>query len=118
MTGALHNYHTLMTGTFGCPEMFLPIYKALCNRYTLITGTIVGCQGRVGCRDLTVDGVDGHRCPSADCPYVAHSCTDSRDDAQDITCECGATFCFRCKEEAHRPVRFPTLFLYLYNLAL
>lgn len=27
------------------------------------------------------------------------------DEPMDVMCACGATFCFNCKEEAHRPVR-------------
>lgn len=53
------------------------------------------------------------RCPLANCCFVAHSCTDVTEDAQDVTCKCGASFCFKCKEEAHSPVSFisPVLFV-------
>jgi hypothetical protein len=35
------------------------------------------------------------------------------DDALDVMCQCGTSFCFNCKEEAHRPVRAPPARLFL-----
>lgn len=44
-------------------------------------------------------------CPGKDCTMaVRFSGGASLDDGIDVTCQCGAQFCFLCKEEAHRPV--------------
>lgn len=47
------------------------------------------------------------RCPSPGCGYAVHSSAHTEGEAQDIVCLCGATFCFTCSEEAHRPVLNP-----------
>ena len=44
-------------------------------------------------------------CPSPGCEHAVEARTEVGSDPMDITCRCGATFCFQCKEEAHRPVR-------------
>jgi hypothetical protein len=44
-------------------------------------------------------------CTGADCEATAECLVERRaDDALDVACTCGATFCFNCHEEAHRPV--------------
>jgi len=41
----------------------------------------------------------------ANCENAVECCVDrAPDDPMDVMCGCGATFCFNCKEEAHRPV--------------
>ena len=44
-------------------------------------------------------------CPSPGCEHAVEARAEVGSDPMDITCRCGATFCFQCKEEAHRPVR-------------
>ena len=46
-------------------------------------------------------------CPSPGCENAVESHAEAGTDPMDIVCKCGATFCFRCKEEAHRPVSRP-----------
>jgi hypothetical protein len=42
----------------------------------------------------------------ANCENAVECCVDrAPDEPMDVMCACGATFCFNCKEEAHRPVR-------------
>jgi ariadne-1 len=41
----------------------------------------------------------------ANCENAVECCVDrAPDEPMDVMCACGATFCFNCKEEAHRPV--------------
>lgn len=46
------------------------------------------------------------RCVGRGCECAVESCVDrTADEPLDVMCTtCGATFCFSCKEEAHRPV--------------
>ena len=46
-------------------------------------------------------------CPSPGCEHAVEARAEVGADPMDVTCRCGATFCFQCKEEAHRPVRGP-----------
>lgn len=48
-------------------------------------------------------------CPSPDCEHAVEARADVGGDPLDVTCKCGAAFCFQCKHEAHRPVRAPSL---------
>ena len=43
-------------------------------------------------------------CPSPGCEHAVEALADVGADPLDVACRCGATFCFQCKEEAHRPV--------------
>lgn len=43
-------------------------------------------------------------CPAPGCGFAVQCSTDAGQQALDIACKCGSTFCFACKEEAHRPV--------------
>lgn len=43
-------------------------------------------------------------CPSPGCEHAVEARVEVGADPMDIVCKCGATFCFQCKEEAHRPV--------------
>ena len=58
-------------------------------------------------------------CPAPDCEFAVESYVDLQGEPLDVACTCGATFCFDCKEEAHRPVGqtplFQGLVLYLVN---
>lgn len=49
-------------------------------------------------------------CPAPDCEFAVESFVDLQGEPLDVACTCGATFCFNCKEEAHRPVSRPPLF--------
>ena len=44
-------------------------------------------------------------CPAPGCEHAVECTADIGDEPLDVTCNCGSTFCFTCKEEAHRPVR-------------
>jgi ariadne-1 len=44
-------------------------------------------------------------CPSPGCEHAVEVRAEIGVDPLDISCKCGAAFCFQCKEEAHRPVR-------------
>lgn len=44
-------------------------------------------------------------CPAPGCSFAARCNGDFGHEPLDIACKCGSTFCFACKEEAHRPVR-------------
>lgn len=49
--------------------------------------------------------VSGLWSTGANCENAVECCVDrAPDDPMDVMCGCGATFCFNCKEEAHRPV--------------
>ena len=41
----------------------------------------------------------------AGCEHAVEALADVRGQPLDVFCKCGGTFCFNCKEEAHRPVR-------------
>ena len=43
-------------------------------------------------------------CPAPGCEHAVECTADIGAEPLDVTCNCGATFCFTCKEEAHRPV--------------
>lgn len=43
-------------------------------------------------------------CPAPDCQFAVESLVDLQAEPLDVACNCGSTFCFTCKEEAHRPV--------------
>ncbi len=44
-------------------------------------------------------------CPAPGCEHAVECTADIGTEPLDVTCNCGSTFCFTCKEEAHRPVR-------------
>lgn len=45
------------------------------------------------------------RCVGKGCEAAVECCVDRMaDEPLDVICTCGASFCFNCKEEAHRPV--------------
>lgn len=44
-------------------------------------------------------------CPAPGCEHAVECTADIGAEPLDVTCNCGSTFCFTCKEEAHRPVR-------------
>lgn len=45
-------------------------------------------------------------CPAPNCEHAVECVKDiGADEPLDVTCKCGSSFCFTCKEEAHRPVR-------------
>jgi len=44
-------------------------------------------------------------CPAPGCSFAVCCNGDFGHEPLDIACKCGSTFCFACKEEAHRPVR-------------
>ena len=48
-------------------------------------------------------------CPAPDCEFAVESYVGLQGEPLDVACTCGATFCFSCKEEAHRPVSHSTL---------
>ena len=48
-------------------------------------------------------------CPAPGCEHAVECTADIGAEPLDVTCNCGATFCFTCKEEAHRPVRLADL---------
>ncbi|BDA49808.1 probable E3 ubiquitin-protein ligase ARI7 [Coccomyxa sp. Obi] len=48
-------------------------------------------------------------CPAPGCEHAVESRAEVGTDPMDIVCKCGATFCFQCKEEAHRPVDCDTV---------
>ena len=48
-------------------------------------------------------------CPAPGCENAVESLLDTSNEAMDVTCKCGSSFCFNCKEEAHRPVGFISL---------
>ena len=44
-------------------------------------------------------------CPAPDCQHAVECVKDiGPDEPLDVLCKCGSSFCFSCKEEAHRPV--------------
>lgn len=43
-------------------------------------------------------------CPGANCDNAVESLNDAGSRPLDVACKCGHSFCFICKEEAHRPV--------------
>lgn len=44
-------------------------------------------------------------CPAPNCEHAVECIKDlGPNEPLDVTCKCGSTFCFACKEEAHRPV--------------
>lgn len=44
-------------------------------------------------------------CPAPNCQHAVECVKDiSADEPLDVLCKCGSSFCFTCKEEAHRPV--------------
>ena len=43
-------------------------------------------------------------CPAPDCEFAVEALVDLHAEPMDVACTCGSTFCFTCKEEAHRPV--------------
>ena len=44
-------------------------------------------------------------CPAPNCQHAVECEKDiSADEPLDVLCKCGSSFCFTCKEEAHRPV--------------
>jgi len=45
------------------------------------------------------------RCPAPGCEHAVEALVDLGAEPLDVSCACGAAFCFQCKEEAHRPVR-------------
>ncbi len=45
------------------------------------------------------------RCPAPGCEHAVEVLVDLGAEPLDVSCACGAAFCFQCKEEAHRPVR-------------
>lgn len=44
-------------------------------------------------------------CPAPGCEAVVECTRELGPEPLDVSCSCGAAFCFTCKEEAHRPVR-------------
>ena len=44
-------------------------------------------------------------CPAPGCEHAVECTADIGAEPLDVTCNCGSTFCFTCKEEAHRPVQ-------------
>ncbi|KAK9833366.1 hypothetical protein WJX84_001950 [Apatococcus fuscideae] len=48
-------------------------------------------------------------CPAPGCENAVESLLDTSNEAMDVTCKCGSSFCFNCKEEAHRPVDCETV---------
>ena len=44
-------------------------------------------------------------CPAPNCQHAVECMKDiGADEPLDVLCKCGSSFCFTCKEEAHRPV--------------
>lgn len=44
-------------------------------------------------------------CPAPNCEHAVECVKDlGPDEPLDVLCKCGSSFCFTCKEEAHRPV--------------
>ena len=44
-------------------------------------------------------------CPAPNCEHAVECIKDiGADEPLDVICRCGSSFCFTCKEEAHRPV--------------
>lgn len=44
-------------------------------------------------------------CPAPGCEHAVECMKDlGENEPLDVTCKCGAAFCFSCQEEAHRPV--------------
>ena len=56
-------------------------------------------------RSFVEDNKNMEWCPAPDCEYAVESCLDLQGEPLDVICGCGFSFCFTCKEEAHRPVR-------------
>ena len=48
-------------------------------------------------------------CTAPDCTCAAESLVDAPREPLDVFCACGNSFCFTCKEEAHRPVDCETV---------
>ena len=44
-------------------------------------------------------------CPAPGCESAVECRREVGPEPLDVTCSCSAAFCFKCKEEAHRPVR-------------
>ncbi|GAB4818029.1 hypothetical protein N2152v2_005075 [Parachlorella kessleri] len=48
-------------------------------------------------------------CPLPGCEHAVEALADVRGQPLDVFCKCGGTFCFNCKEEAHRPADCETV---------
>ena len=48
-------------------------------------------------------------CPAPGCEHAAEATADLGSEPLDVACACGASFCFQCREEAHRPVDCDTV---------
>lgn len=57
-----------------------------------------------GMRSFVEDNRQLTWCPSPGCEHAVEARVEVGSEPMDIACSCGATFCFQCKEEAHRPV--------------
>ena len=55
-------------------------------------------------RSFVEDNAKLEWCPAPGCENAVESLADAIGEALDVTCSCGSSFCFNCKEEAHRPV--------------
>ncbi|EIE18671.1 IBR-domain-containing protein [Coccomyxa subellipsoidea C-169] len=60
-------------------------------------------------RSFVEDNAQLTWCPSPGCEHAVESRVEVGTEPMDIACSCGATFCFQCKEEAHRPVDCETV---------
>lgn len=53
-------------------------------------------------------------CPAPNCQHAVECMKDiGADEPLDVLCKCGSSFCFTCKEEAHRPVDCVTVGMWL-----
>ena len=59
---------------------------------------------RFALRSYVEDNRKMEWCPAPDCEHAVECLVDVGEEPLDVTCSCGCSFCFTCKEEAHRPV--------------
>ncbi|RMZ57524.1 hypothetical protein APUTEX25_003767 [Auxenochlorella protothecoides] len=52
-------------------------------------------------------------CPAPDCGRAAEAMSVPVTAALDVICDCGSKYCFKCKQEAHRPVDCSTVNLWI-----
>ena len=60
---------------------------------------------RYALRSYVEDNRKMEWCPAPDCEHAVECLVDLSGEPLDVTCACSCSFCFTCKEEAHRPVR-------------
>lgn len=97
-----------LSRTTGIDQLCHDVGKAAaCAKcFILVAPQRVGQLGSLGISDTSA--ITFRRvawCPAPGCAFAVQCNTDVGQHAVDIACKCGSTFCFACKEEAHRPVR-------------